>query len=664
MAVELISAYLARDFYYKIKNKRNKYSRGYVKYQIKQLSKHMEDLLSQFYCIKDWDKASKLYPVVEDIKGYIAQIRQLAEGLDKPFLLFLVGMGKYGKSTLLNALLGKQIAEVDVIPKTWKIDIYQKKGSDTEKVEIVFKDGSVKLMGFEEAKLFLENEERKRMDSEDRIYEMYRQEVVKYKTVEEKEELRAFLEKTMLYISPVVEVRWPVESNGKILDNFRLVDTPGLEQKLLGKVKESINEYYHKADGVIWLLDATVISAQKARQLLDDLKRSLELVGGKTDNIIAVLNCVDKVRKIGGEEAVREVYSEAIKIYGDLFEDIIPISAKEAIEGMEKNDQAMIERSGINNLIEAINNTFLPRASGIQITSKIRGLKSLLAELAEKLSVYQEELRENEDKRLNMVKELRRDRNATYKQIKTSVQAAFSEYANLVKNNIETLSEQLFDKKREESELFLKNEIFMADKVDVLINELLSEIRDTIMRFYSYHANNSVFKEFPLLNVGQIVSDFEGKFDIVLQSMEQSLNEFEDVKFGVGAATIIGAGLLLGPLGFVVASILSTLGVARWIAKQFQLPKLKERLYRILEDFVTKSQEKILKDYVVKQLERAVKHVNSVRETTFANLYGGSEYVSLQMDVIENFKALKDYQINGPDLKTLFVDLDDFLVNF
>ena len=38
-------------------------------------------------------------------------------------MLFIMGMRKYGKSTLINALLRQKVAEMDFLPKTWKIDV-------------------------------------------------------------------------------------------------------------------------------------------------------------------------------------------------------------------------------------------------------------------------------------------------------------------------------------------------------------------------------------------------------------------------------------------------------------------------------------------------------------------------------------------------------------
>jgi hypothetical protein len=184
-------------------------------------------------------------------------------------------------------------------------------------------------MTISQCKEYLQEEEAKRAVSEKFVIERYRSQASELSTIQEKEELKKLLHDKLLYKSNVVEVHWPLKPN-RLLKDFRLVDTPGLVQNLIGEVKVGLQEYYHKADGVIWLLDATVISSQKSRKLLDELNESFQQIGGRTDNIIAVLNSIDKVRRLGGEVAVDDAVREAKRLFGDLFQDIIPLSAKEA----------------------------------------------------------------------------------------------------------------------------------------------------------------------------------------------------------------------------------------------------------------------------------------------------------------------------------------------
>lgn len=44
--------------------------------------------------------------LAQELDAVAGGLVQLADDLGRPFLLFVVGMGKFGKSTLINALLG------------------------------------------------------------------------------------------------------------------------------------------------------------------------------------------------------------------------------------------------------------------------------------------------------------------------------------------------------------------------------------------------------------------------------------------------------------------------------------------------------------------------------------------------------------------------------
>lgn len=197
-------------------------------------------------------------------------VRRVAEGFRGPFLLFVIGMGKHGKSSLINALVGSKVAPVGVLPKTWKIDVFSA-AQPPGRVRILYRDGSEKSFGVEETQRLLAEEEQRRLDSEDQIE---------------------------------CEVRWPCHAS-PVLRHFDIVDTPGLVQELDSQRLYHFRDYYHKAHGVLWMLDATVISSQKARQLIDELDEELERVGGRARNIVGVLNKIDLV----GDQASK-VYHE------------------------------------------------------------------------------------------------------------------------------------------------------------------------------------------------------------------------------------------------------------------------------------------------------------------------------------------------------------------
>ena len=267
-----------------------------------------------------------------------SKIDSLGDGLNMPFELVIVGMGKVGKSTLINALIAKRVADVDVLPKTWKTDLYM--NSANTMARIIYRDGKVEESFVDEVKKIVEQEEKKREESEDLIFDKYRELSGKFNTIEDKEQIKQELYQKYLYKSSIREINWPVvvDCPESILKSYVVVDTPGLWQINGGNQQENISDYYHQADGVIWVLDATTLSASKPKKMLDDLDFALQQAGVKRfGNIIAVLNRMDSAIPDGNQMEINRIVAEAKKIFGDRFVDVIPFSAKRALASLDKD---------------------------------------------------------------------------------------------------------------------------------------------------------------------------------------------------------------------------------------------------------------------------------------------------------------------------------------
>ena len=272
---------------------------------------------------------------------------------DKKMIL-IVGDGNVGKSTLLNALVGEEVAKTNYLPTTWKIDVYSPELSKDNAI-IKYKTGKQETLSVEEAKQKINEEEKKSKESK-KIYNVKLKEQSKsIKNRDQLEELKRYLDKEYIYKSNIYEVMWPVKSNW-ISKPYILVDTPGLTFNLNELQIRNINSYYHKADAVIWMLDGNIIKKSPS-MLLKNVEDTLGNVGGLRDNIIGVINRIDLLRgENGNEEMVNKVYSDAKKYFKYKFTNIIPISAKEAYEGISKNNQSIIEQSGILDLLNDIEN--------------------------------------------------------------------------------------------------------------------------------------------------------------------------------------------------------------------------------------------------------------------------------------------------------------------
>lgn len=144
----------------------------------------------------------------------IEQLRQwdalIAKKCEEPFTLVILGEFKRGKSTIINALLGKQLAPINVTPETYTIN------------EISF--GHMQTV-----EAILENGQRVPLVLEDIT--------------------RENLERRMkLFPAKIANVQ--IKDNAPILKDIRIVDTPGLSD--LESLDKQVQEYIVNADAIMY----------------------------------------------------------------------------------------------------------------------------------------------------------------------------------------------------------------------------------------------------------------------------------------------------------------------------------------------------------------------------------------------------------------------------
>ena len=105
------------------------------------------------------NKDSKSKELVSYIEQEIKENYKSIKELENQFLLFIMGSGNYGKSTLINALLQDNVIETSDIPNTWKLDLFIK--SDNEKMKITYNDEREIVKSLSNGKKILKEEEYK-----------------------------------------------------------------------------------------------------------------------------------------------------------------------------------------------------------------------------------------------------------------------------------------------------------------------------------------------------------------------------------------------------------------------------------------------------------------------------------------------------------------------
>ena len=323
------------------------------------------------------NKESKSKEVVSYIEQKIKENTKSIKELENPFLLFIMGSGNYGKSTLINAILQEKVIETSDIPNTWKLDLFIK--SDNEKVEITYNDEREIIKSLSNGKKILKEEEDKFKISK---------KILTYKNKLSKDKLKEFKieqERLHLYKSDINQIKYYLK-NKKILNDFTIVDTPGLNQTLLKNTVKRMNKYYQKSDGVIWLIDAQNIVSKETNKLIEEINKIDNLHEKK---IIGVVNKIDIIKNDNDVERLKEKVNE---IYNNKFNDIVYISARDALDGIVNKDKYLIDKSNINNLYKSIESNFKQVCEKKQIDSKYKNLSIMKNKILDKIYSYKRSL--------------------------------------------------------------------------------------------------------------------------------------------------------------------------------------------------------------------------------------------------------------------------------
>lgn len=190
--------------------------------------------------LKEWDKA-------------------ITKRRTEPFSLVVLGDFKRGKSTIINAILGKSIAPVNVAPETFTINSISY--GETPLAEAVLKNG-----------------QRITLTPEDLVRERL------------EKLMRAFPD-TLDYID--------IKDNAEILKEIRIVDTPGLSD--LDCLDKQVQDYLVNADAIIYIASALSPFSESEQVFLATHIRPMSfsklfvLV-----NMIDAMNTMEDIEKIIG----------------------------------------------------------------------------------------------------------------------------------------------------------------------------------------------------------------------------------------------------------------------------------------------------------------------------------------------------------------------------
>lgn len=267
-------------------------------------------------------------PDIEKIQGYMREIlankpvtrilgdeftdnlkqwdKAITKRRTEPFSLVVLGDFKRGKSTIINAILGKSIAPVNVAPETFTINSISY--GETPYSEAVLTNGQ-RIM------LTADDLQRERLEKL----------------------TRAFPE-SLEYID--------IHDNAEILKEIRIVDTPGLSD--LDCLDKQVQDYLVNADAIVYVASALSPFSESEQEFIATHIRPMSF-----SKLFVLVNMIDAMGSIQDIEKIINRVSERC-------EQIVPNAFVYGVSGIDEYRRKIgINRPDLTGLQEFYENEFL-----------------------------------------------------------------------------------------------------------------------------------------------------------------------------------------------------------------------------------------------------------------------------------------------------------------
>ncbi|MGF1465339.1 MAG: dynamin family protein [Sandaracinaceae bacterium] len=237
--------------------------------------------------------------------------RELRDELDRPLLLAILGEFNAGKSTLVNAFVGADVAPTGIVPTTATLNLLR--GGAERRVRVVRRDGTTREGAYADLRALLEE---------------------------------ADAETTPERAVDHIEIVLPSE----LLERVWVLDTPGSNAPVRDHERLA-REALRRADAVLWVFDAG--QAGKATE-----GKVLETIRASRRHVVAALNKVDRLAEGELPRVVASLTAELPDLHGR----VVALSAKRALTARLREDEEALGASGFTALRELLESDVFGRS--------------------------------------------------------------------------------------------------------------------------------------------------------------------------------------------------------------------------------------------------------------------------------------------------------------
>lgn len=246
------------------------------------------------------------------------QLQTLQRDIETDFFTVVVlGEFKRGKSTFVNALLGTKLLPMDVLPETATINAIMY--SETKRLSVLYRDG---------------------------------REISGKVSYDYMKRFSAGSNGSALKNISYIKIGYPCDL---LKNRIVLVDTPGVSD-LNEQRSEVTYRFVPKANAILFLLDANSPLKGTEKDFIEEKLLPLGI-----ENILFLLNKYDAVDEEEEEDFLSEVKKRLLHAFGMTEHDaalkditLYPISAKQALQGIQKCNPKLIAASGLEVVINKL----------------------------------------------------------------------------------------------------------------------------------------------------------------------------------------------------------------------------------------------------------------------------------------------------------------------
>lgn len=402
---------------------------------------------------------------VKSNKKIFQQLQTLQKDIETDFFTVVVlGEFKRGKSTFINALLGTKLLPMNVLPETATINAIMY--SEKPRLSVLYRDGK---------------------------------EVKGEVSYDYMKQFSAGIDGSALKNISYIKIGYPC----KLLENrIVLVDTPGVSD-LNEQRSEITYRFVPKANAILFLLDANSPLKGTERDFIEEKLLPLGI-----ENILFLLNKYDSVDEEEEENFLDDVKKRLLHAFNMTERDVAsknitlyPISAKQALQGIEKRNPKLLKASGMEAVVDKLRSMLF---RGNMEQKKIESYKRRFKIIASTL-----------------VGELAGE--------KTMKSAGLDELENAVIALKQILSKDSFEQKKinDYTETAKKRICSMTDKSINYFHEKLKEhIIETIKKYKSQHFKKFIEQDVTReirKNIESWIGHYAPHIDELLFSMEREL---------------------------------------------------------------------------------------------------------------------------------------------